>query len=140
MFPRRMAIAALLLAVTAAPAHAWLPRWTTAGWWQYNLARQQQLAGGQIVGGIQFGWLPQGAAMSAAQWQQLVTAQQQQMLGLNAAQWQPLVAPPGGQPAGTLPKSLQPAINPFATAPPKPPPAKPPPQPNPPPAPGPDGK
>ncbi len=140
MFSRRIAIAALLLIVTAAPAHAWLPRWTTAGWWQYMRARQQQLGGGQIVGSVQFGSVPQGVVMSAAQWQQLVAAQQQQMLGQSASPWQPLVAPLGGQPAGTLPKSLQPAINPFATGQPaKPQPAPPPPQ-NPPPAPAADGK
>src|SRR5260370_42456684 len=135
MFWRRTAIAALLVAVTAAPAHAWYPRtlfgWRNANWRQYNAAGQ--LGGGQIVGGVQFIAVPQGAMMSAAQWQLMVSSSQQQTPALTAAQWQQLAASQVRPPASTLPKSLQPAINPFATGQPSKP------QPAPPPAPGADG-
>jgi hypothetical protein len=100
MFSRKSTVAVLLavgaLVSLAGQADArWftnsLMAWRAYTWRQYVGA--EQMGGGQIVGATSFaGGGRQAAAMTAAQWQELVAAQQQQMGVLSAAQWQQQLA------------------------------------------------
>jgi hypothetical protein len=104
---KRAVVVALVLAVVAltgtrAHAQQWFGRslgtWRGNAWWRY--AGAGQLGGGEIVGGGQF------ASLTAAQYQDLVTAQARQTPVMSAAQWQQLVTARAQQ---TQPVSLSPA-------------------------------
>jgi hypothetical protein len=97
-----LVLAAVALTETRAPAQQWFGRplggWRGNAWWRS--AGAGQLGGGEIVGGGQF------ASLTAAQWQDLVTAQARQTPVMSAAQWQQLVT---GRAQQTQPISLSPA-------------------------------
>jgi hypothetical protein len=106
-----VAFSLAMIALAAAPAHAqqWFGRpfvgWRGNPWMRF--AGAGQLGGGEIVGSSEFavGGQPT-ATFTAAQWQDLVTAQARQTPMMSAAQWQQLVTAQARQ---TQPLSLSPA-------------------------------
>ncbi len=98
--------AVALLSLSGAPAHAqgWVSRplvsWRSAAGWRYPA--MAGLAGGEVVSTGSFA-AGRGltATMTAAQWQEMVTAQARQTPTLTAAQWNQLVTAQARQPLTT---------------------------------------
>ena len=110
MFSRKSSVAVLLaagaLVSLAGRADArWLTNsllaWRASAWRQY--AGAEQMGDGQIVGSVSFANGRQAGAMTAAQWQELVAAQQQQQTAvMSAAQWQQKLASQARPSQGSL--------------------------------------
>lgn len=93
-----LALAAASLSGGRAQAQNWFGRplgnWRPSGWSRY--AAGGQLAGGEVIGG------QPSATLTAAQYQQLVTAQARQTPVMSAAQYQQLVTAQAQQPPNPL--------------------------------------